>query len=137
MQEALGIVIFAVVALAAVAAVASLVGRDRLYEQIGRGGFSLDETGPPPAAPGSAAGMRERDEEVRQMLKARDARRAARGEAGRDVEAELAELVRPSVDEGLRAEIRTLVVARNARRVARGHEALDVDAEVERRISEL
>ena len=131
MQEAFGIVIFAVVGLGAIAAVASLLGRDKVYEQIGRGGLSLDDAPSPPAGAG------EREAEIRQMLAARNSRRAARGEGQLDVEAELAELLRPRVDPALRAEIRDLVIARNARRCARGLEALDVEAEVERQISEL
>lgn len=134
MQEAFGIVIFAVVGLGAIAAVASLLGRDKVYEQIGRGGLSLDDAPSPPAGD---AGAGEREAEIRQMLAARNSRRAARGEGQLDVEAELAELLRPRVDSALRAEIRDLVIARNARRCARGLEALDVEAEVERQISEL
>ena len=134
MQEAFGIVIFAVVALGAIAAVASLLGRSRLYDEIGRGGLSLDGDPAPRTGPGAA---RERVEEIRQMLEARNLRRAARGEVPHDVEGELAELLRPQADPGLRQEIRDLVVARNARRVARGREPLDVAAEVERQLAEL
>lgn len=136
MQEAFGIVIFVVVGLSAIAAVASLLGRDKVYEQIGRGGLSLDDAPSPPAGD-AAAGAGEREAEIRQMLAARNSRRAARGEGQLDVEAELAELLRPRVDSALRAEIRDLVIARNARRCARGLEALEVEAEVERQISEL
>jgi hypothetical protein len=139
-QDAFGIVIFVVVALAFVAAVASLVGRGRLYEQIGRGGLSLneDEQGARPApAAGSAAALGERDEEIRQLLAARNERRTARGEEPVDVEAELRRLTAPAADPGLRAEVRDLVVARNERRVARGKEPLDVEAEVERQLRDL
>ena len=78
-----------------------------------------------------------RETEIRQLLEARNARRAARGDAPLDIDAELASLTRPAVDDSLRAEIRSLVEARNARRIARGAEPLDVEAEVERRLSDL
>ena len=81
----------------------------------------------------------ERDMEIRQMLEARNARRARRGEEQQDVEAELAALTRPAtvVDDELREEIRQHVVARNARRVGAGGEPVDVDEEIERRIRDL
>jgi hypothetical protein len=131
MAETFGIVLFVVVAVAAVAAVWALATSGGSYEQIGRGG--IYEPPPPPAAVASA----ERDAEIRQLLEARNARRAARGEAPVDVEAELAALTAPAVDPGLRDELRELVEARNARRVARGEAPLDVEAEVERRLREL
>jgi hypothetical protein len=139
MQEAFGIVIFVVVVLAAIVAVITFVGRGRLYDQIGRGGLSIgDEREPRPAPPaGSAAGLRERDDEIRQLLAARNAHRERRGEAPVDIEAELRRLTAPAPDAGLRQEVRDLVVARNERRVARGQEPLDVEAEVERRLREL
>lgn len=137
MQEAFGIVIFVVVGLGALAAVVSLLGRNRAYEQIGRGGLSLDSEAPSGRDRGAGAGTGEREAEIRQMLTARNLRRAARGEQPMDVEIELAALERPQIDPALRAEIRELVMARNARRVARGRDALDVEAEIERRISQL
>jgi hypothetical protein len=81
----------------------------------------------------------ERDAEIRQMLEARNARRAARGQATQDVDAELAALTRPSAasDPEIVEEVRALVNARNARRVARGREPLDVEAEVERQLRDL
>lgn len=135
MQEAFGYVVVGVAVLGAVVGVVSLIGRDRLYEQIGRGGLSLDDGDGGGSAPAPAAG--DRDAEIRQMLGARNARRATRGEAERDVEAELAELTRPAADPALRAEVREHVLARNARRVARGRAPLDVDSEVERQLRDL
>jgi hypothetical protein len=135
-QDAFGIVLIVVVAVAAVVAVVTFLGSGRAYEQIGRGGLSLrDESDrpPPEAAPAGAV----RNEEIRQMLEARNARRVRRGEEPLDVEAELAALTRPAVDPALAVEIRQLVEARNARRVRRGQEPLDVDAEVERRLRDL
>jgi len=138
-QDAFGILIFVVVALAAIVALATLVNRSSLYDQIGRGGLSIrdERDRAPEPAPSSAAATAERDEEIRQMLEASNERRARRGEAPLDVEAELRRLTTPSVDAGLRDEIRQLVVARNERRARQGKPPLDVDAEVERQIREL
>jgi hypothetical protein len=132
-QDALPIVIVAVVVVAAVVAVVTLVSSGTQYDRIGRGDltFDRDATAPPPAADPY------RDDEIRQLLEARNARRAAKGGDPVDVEAELAALTRPAADDSLRAEVRAFVEARNARRIARGQEPLDVDAEVERRLSGL
>jgi hypothetical protein len=129
MEEAFAIVLFVVVGVAVVAAVWALVTSGGSYEQIGRGGLSLDERRP---ASGPAAAA-EREAEIRQMLEARNARRVARGESELDLEAEYRALEDPE----LREEVRTLVEATNARRVARGEEPLDVEAEVNRRLHEL
>ena len=140
MQDALGIVIFVVVGVGAVVAIASLFGRGRLYDDIGRGGMSIGEDRDlrPPARRSAP----ERDDDIRQMLEARNARRAARGEATVDVEAELAELTRPVGRDPVRdpeivEEVRSLVRARNSRRVARGQEPLDEQAEIERQLRDL
>jgi hypothetical protein len=132
-QDALAIVVIAVAVVAALAAVATLLSSGRQYDEIGRGDltFDRDATAPAPASDPY------RDDEIRQLLEARNARRAAAGKATVDVEAELAALTRPAVDEELRAEIRSLVEARNARRVARGQDPLDVEAEIAKRLSEL
>ncbi len=143
MQDAFGIVLFTVVAVAAVAALVSLFGRARLYEQIGRGGLSLneDETQAPRAgSAGGGASAVEREQEIRQMLDARNDRRRRRGEAPVDVDAEVAALTArpaPAADPELIAEVRSLVVARNERRARAGKPALDVEAEVARQLDEL
>jgi hypothetical protein len=81
------------------------------------------------------ASSAERDAEIRQLLEARNARRAARGEPPVDVEAELRALTAPpATDPELAAEVRQLVEARNARRIARGQPPLDVEAEVSKRL---
>ena len=146
MQEALGIVIFVVVGVSVVIAVISLFGRSRLYDDIGRGGLSIGEdrdlrvggTASGSAPPVSAA---EREEDIRQMLEARNARRAAQGRPTVDVERELAELIgaggAASSDPEIVEEVRQLVEARNARRVARGQEPLDVEAEIARQLRDL
>jgi hypothetical protein len=136
-EDAFGIVLVVVVVVAALIAVATLAASGRAYDQIGRGGMSLrdePESTPPPAPVSAAA---EREEEIRQMLEARNARRARRGEEPLDVEAELAALSRPRVDAALEAEVRALVEARNARRARRGREPLDVEAEGARRLREI
>ena len=143
MQDAFGIVIFVVVGISAVIAIISLFGRGRLYDEIGRGGLSIGEDRdmrPRPAGQAVPVSKAERDDDIRQMLEARNARRAARGEATADVEAELAELTRPApaaTDPEILEEVRALVEARNARRVARGKEPLDVEAEIARQLREL
>ena len=136
MQDAFGIVIFAVVGISAVLAVVSLFFRGRIYDEIGRGGIGDDREIRPAAPSGGYVDVVERDAEIRQMLAARNARAAARGEAGVDVEDELQRLTAPAVDPGLREEVRELVVARNRRREARGEAPLDVEAEVERQLRE-
>jgi hypothetical protein len=144
MQTAFAIVLFVVVAGGVVLAIITAVTSSSTYGQIGRGGLSIDEDRPmrPSSAGGGGAPLTpgqeaEREAEIRQMLEARNARRAARGQATGDIDAELRELMTPEVEPGIEAEVRDLVVSRNARRVARGEAPLDVDAEVARRLREL
>jgi hypothetical protein len=127
MESAFAIVLFVVVGVAAVAALWALATSRGSYDQIGRGGLFKDDAAPRPE---------ERDAEIRQMLEARNARRAARGEPPADVDAELQALTAPD-DPELREEVRTLVEATNARRAARGQPPLDVEAEIDRRLSGL
>ena len=142
MQDAFGIVIFVVVGISVVVAIVSLFGRGRLYDDIGRGGLSIGEDRdmrPRASAPPPAVSAAERDDEIRQMLEARNARRAAQGRPTVDVESELADLTRPAAitDPEILEEVRTLVEARNARRIARGKEPLDVEAEIARQLRDL
>lgn len=144
-EDAFGYVLFGVVVIGVIVALASLRG-DR-YGHVGRGG--LFEDGPPGGRGGGGGGggsagsaspavlAAERDEEIRQMVEARNRRRAARGEAPASVDDEIARLSTPSVDPGLEAEIRSMVEAKNARRARRGEAPLDVDAEVQRQIRDL
>jgi len=136
MQEAFGIVIFAVVGISAVLAVVSLFYRGRSYDEIGRGGIGDDREIGSTTTQGGAVDLGERDAEIRQMLGARNARAAARGEAEVDVEGELQRLTAPAADPALREEVRELVIARNRRREARGEAPLDVEHEVERQLRE-
>lgn len=136
MEDAFGTLVWIVAAVGALVAIYTLIGTGRSYGEIGGGGIVRDSGAPPDGAMSADA---ERDMEIRQMLEARNARRARRGQAPQDVEAELAALTRApaAVDDELREEIRQHVVARNARRVRAGADPLDVDEEIERRIREL
>ena len=139
MTEVLAVVVFAVVGAMTLIAIVTLAGARRSYDEIGSGGLSLrDGTDRPADEPLPAAMVRE--EEIRQLLEARNVRRARRGEPPLDVDTELARLSRPAApaaDPALEAEVRSLVTARNARLVRRGEPPLDVDAEVERRLRDL
>ena len=135
-RDAFGYVLFGVVGVGVVVAVITFVMSAGAYDQIGKGGFYRDEDAARRGG-GGPVNVAERDEEIRQMLTARNARREAAGRAPVDVEEELARLVAPNIDAQLREEIREHVVRRNARRVRRGQEPLDVDAEVERQLREL
>jgi hypothetical protein len=135
-----GTVIVIVSVVAVVVAVASFWGSGRIYKGLGRtGGLAMDgdevARSPSPVAPTSA----EAREEIRQLLEAKNARRAARGEAPLDVEQELAALTRPSTahDPALREEVRQLVVARNERRARQGKAPLDVEREIDRQLRDL
>ena len=126
----------------ALVAVLSFWGTGSIYEGLGRtGGLSMDEPDlRPTPRPGSAAAGAEAQEELRQLLEAKSARRERRGEAPLDIDAEMAALSRPAAaprDAALREEVRQLVVARNERRLRQGKAPLDVEAEVDRQLSEL
>ena len=137
MHGAFGTVIWVVAITAFVIAVVALIVTRRTWEDFGKDGLLLDSEAERGPGTGSGAALRERDEEIRQMLEARNARRARRGEPPLDVEQELGRLTAPSVDPELRNEIRDLVKARNYRRTRAGKPPLDVDAEVEREIARL
>ena len=129
-----GTVVIVVAIVAVLAAAVSYRGTGRIYSGLGREG-GLDMTREP-AAPASGA---EVQEEIRQMLEAKSARRQARGEPALDVDAELAALMRgsPEHDPTLRDEVRQLVIARNERRLRQGKEPLDVETEIERQLQSL
>jgi hypothetical protein len=120
MEEAFAVVLFVVVAVAVVVAVWALATSGGAYDRIGADGIDATPDRPPSDA--------ERDAEVRDMLAAANARRAARGAPPLEVPA--------PADPELREEVRALVLARNARRAARGLEPLDVEAEIERRLGD-
>jgi hypothetical protein len=136
-QSAFEVVIWIVCVLGIVIGVVALVVSNRPWDDFGRTRLVMDYDLSRGARPGSAAALVERDEEIRQLLEARNARRLRRGEQPIDVEAELRQLTTPQIDDELRAEIRDLVVARNHRRMRAGKPPLDVEVEVERQISDL
>jgi hypothetical protein len=138
LQSSFGLVVFIVVGVCAVVALIAFAGSGKVYEQIGKGLFSLrDGTDRPANEPTGAAASAEREAEIRQLLAARNERRIRRGEPPLDIDAELRALMSPAIDPGLEAEIRGLVIARNERRAKRGEPPLDVEAEVARQLSEL
>ncbi len=143
--DGLTFVVVGTVAFSLVMSVLFLVtrGSDSMYDQIGQGGISRESEYSGPAgttAPLTSAARDEQEQEVRQMLTARSARRVQRGEAPLDIEAELDRLLAPAggeQDAALLAEVRQLVQARNERRLRQGLEPLDEEAEVSRTLSEL
>jgi hypothetical protein len=144
-------VVFGTVAFSLVMSVLFLVtrGKDSMYDQIGQGGLSRESdfagsgVGASESPLNSAAAAAEREQEVRQMVRARSDRMVRRGEPALDVEAEVQRLLggqaepRATADPELVEEVRQLVHARNERRRRQGLEPLDVDAEVERTLQEL
>ena len=136
--EPFGTVLITVVLVAIVVSFLSYLGSGAIYRGLGRTGLSLDEPDMRPSPPrGSAAAHAEAQEEVRQLLEAKSARREARGEAPLDIDAEMDALMgQAPQDAALREEVRQLVVARNERRQRRGEEPLDVEAEVQRSLDE-
>ena len=130
------LVIFAVaVPIAAI----SFAGAGSVYNEIGKGDFSMDHS---MFDPGGSAGEEIRVEEVRQLLEAKAYRQKARGEVPINVEAEVKALLekRPVVagsDPALVLEVRDMVNARNARRLRKGQDPLDVETEVRRQLADL
>lgn len=137
-QSAFGTVVLVVCGVGIAGAIASLLLGRRTWDEYGKHHLMLGSE-PRPAGPRASAPVTgaERDEEIRQMLQARNARRRRRGEPELDVESELGRLTAPPVDDELRGEIRDLVLARNHRRARQGKPPLDVEAEIERQIAEL
>jgi hypothetical protein len=138
-QGAFATVVFVVSAVGVIGAVVGLLLNRRTWDQYGKDHLLFDSEQPQTRASSSSADLVERDQEVRQMLEARNARRRRRGDPEIDVEQELRRLITPApaIDTELREEIRQMVVARNHRRARRGETALDVEAEIERQIAEL
>ena len=137
MQSAFGTVVLVVCGVGVAGAVAALLLNRRTWDEYGRNQLVRDSETTPAHRRVAAGADRERDEEIRQMLEARNARRRRRGERELDIEDELGRLTAPLVDDELRGEIRDLVIARNHRRERQGKPPLDVDAEVERQIAQL
>ncbi len=139
MHSTFNVVIWVVCVLAVLIALGALIFSGKTWEDFGKGPFVMDRDSPDGPRPGSGAAVDERDTEIRQLLEARNQRRARRGEPPVDVDQELARLTTPApaIDPALREEIRQLVVARNHRRVRAGKPPLDVEAEIEREIAGL
>jgi hypothetical protein len=112
-QDALPIVIVAVVVAAGLVGLGAVLLSRGPYDRIGRSDLSFDRVDSPVNEDSS------RDEEIAQML-------TALGRPG----------AAPPVvhDPALAAEVREAVEARNRRLIARGKPPLDVEAEVERRL---
>lgn len=129
-------VLWVVCVVALIVAVAALISTRQTWQDFGKNGLLMDsELKSPPAT--RAAPDQERDEEIRQMMAARNARRLRRGEAPLDVEEEIARLTPQKFDPALESEIRDLVKARNYRRVRAGKSPLDIEAEVQRELEKL
>jgi len=128
------IVIWVVCVLAVLIALGALIFSRKTWEDFGKDRDASEGSRARAGAP-----VAERDTEIRQLLEARNERRARRGEPPVDVEQELTRLTTPApaIDPALREEIRQLVVARNHRRVRAGKPPLDVEAEIEREIAGL
>jgi hypothetical protein len=120
-QDALPIVIVAVVVVAGLVGAAAVLLSRGPYDRIGRSELTFDREAERLDADSSR--------EAQDMLAASNARRAAKGLPPRA----LADFGGP--DPALEAEVRAHVLARNERRAARGKPPLDVEAEVERRLS--
>jgi hypothetical protein len=136
-QSAFGTVVFVVCGVGVVGAVLSLVFSAKTWDEYGKHHLLMDSEHPRSAPSGSSSALVERDEEIRQLLEARNARRRRRGEPEVDVEAEIARLTAPQIDAELRSEIRDLVIARNHRRARQGKPPLDIEVEIQREIDDL
>jgi hypothetical protein len=136
-QSAFGTVVIVVSAAGIVGAIIALVLSGRTWEEYGKNHLLMDSESSPGSARGSAAALGEREDEIRQLLEARNARRRRRGESEVDVDQELGRLTAPAIDSELRDEIRDLVLARNHRRARQGKPPLDVEREIEREIASL
>ena len=138
-HAAFGTVVVVVCAVAIVVALIVLARSGRTWSEHGKGGLIMDHDLPRASGGGPADSPAARETEIREMLEARNARRARRGEPPLDVEQELARLTAPApqVDPELREEVRALVLARNHRRERHGQPPLDVEAEIERELRKL
>jgi hypothetical protein len=136
-HAAFGTVLWIVCIAGVIIALVALIATHKVWDEFGKDGLLLDSELSRAPSRASIGAMRERDEEIRQMLEARNARRLRRGEQPLDVDQELARLTAPQIDPELRDEIRDLVIARNFRRTRAGKPPLDVEAEIEREIEQL
>jgi HAMP domain-containing protein len=134
MAGALVTIVLIVVVFAGVVALYTVLTSGHAYREIGKGGMDV----PPAAAtPSATPPPEDRDEEIRELIEARNALRARRGEPALDVDDELATLTGAVPTDELRDELRALVEARNRRRERAGLQPLPVAAEIERRLRDL
>lgn len=129
----------------------STLGPGSAYEQIGKGGLSIGDSSREESEDQEdpQANAADREQEIRQMLRARSERLQRQGKDPLDIDTELARLDDPDIqqpdlpggastyDPGLLEETRQLIEARNQRRLRAGLEGLDVEAEVRRTLKEL
>ena len=94
-MDAFGTVVIVLAVVGLVVAAASYWRSGQVYRGLGRDGLTLDSETSRPAS-GSPASAAEAQEEIRQMLEAKSARREARGQPALDVDAELAALTQCS-----------------------------------------
>ena len=86
MHSTFNIVIWVVCILAVVIALGALIASRNTWEDYGKGRFTMDRDEP---RGGSGAELAERDEEIRQLVVARNHRRVRAGKPPLDVEAEI------------------------------------------------
>ena len=138
MHGTFNVVLWVVCITALVVALVALATTGKTWRDFGKSGLLMDSELARDATRGSADSEGVRQEEIRQMIEARNARRRRRGEQPLDVEEEIARLSPPpTVDRELQSEIRELVVARNYRRTRAGKPPLDVDAEIQRELEKV
>lgn len=130
MESVFGIVIFSVVGISGLIAIAAFIyGGAPPHSSIGGNAFT------PTAGDPGVETPEMRDDDVRQMLEARNRRRIARGEAPADVDAEMRELLDGTrderVDAEILAEVEAMVHARRARRRRKGQPEGDFQSEVD------
>jgi hypothetical protein len=130
-MSALEVVVLIAAAIGVVLAIATLATNRKNWAEYGKGRLTMEQDAADRAPTGSALALRERDDEIRQLLEARNRLRQRRGGDTVDVDEELARLTAPELDAAVREEIRELVIARNHRRARRGEPPLDVEAEVQ------
>ncbi|HEY3828649.1 MAG TPA: hypothetical protein VGL57_05585 [Solirubrobacteraceae bacterium] len=148
-ETVLPLVLYGTTAVYVVSGLLSMISRPNLYDQIGQGGLSdvrEDRVASDALRERSvrlAAERAESEQDVRQMLQARNARLERDGQPPLDVEAELLRLDILAANqpddraEDLVEEVRQLTIARNERRARQGLELLDVDDEIQRAMGEL
>ena len=134
MQGAFAIVVWVVAGVGVLVALIAALASRKTWDEYGRSHLVLDTDS---AKTHTHTPASERDEEIRQMIEARNARRRRRGEPELDIDEEVARLSEPQIDPELRQEIRDLVIARNHRRARQGKPPLDVEAEIAREIESL